>query len=157
MAFTAGQKLRASQMNDAIYTPYFHGNNTTAQSLANATWTSILLQTEVFDTHNGHSTTTNTSRYTAVVSGVYQVTGVVGFAANFTGTRGARIAKGGIALQSGGVFVAAGRGAVTPTVFVALNIGEYVEVQGWQDSGGALSTAGNADVGSGMTLRMLPN
>jgi hypothetical protein len=118
---------------------------TVTQSVANNTWTAITLDTEQQDTYGGHSTSTNTSRYTAQVAGWYTVSGVTVWGNNATGVRGSRIHVNGSAIQGTCQLVTAVTtgsltGVSTPTRTVFLNVGDYVEVGGYQSSGAALST-----------------
>ncbi|MFI8535324.1 hypothetical protein ACIGMX_34405 [Streptomyces aquilus] len=134
--------------------PRFKGYATTAQSLASSTTdTAITLDTEEYDSDNGHSTTTNTSRYTVQVAGTYYIAATLGFAANGSGNRKVGININGASAR-GGVVQAPG---ISTNSFVAcvsteqtLAVGDYVELVGWQTSGGALNTA--VSVGFGPVL-----
>lgn len=125
--------------------PSFRGYATVAQTLTDNTWTSLNIDTEVFDNYGGHSTTTNTSRYTCQLAGLYMVTGVAAFSSNATGNRAVRIAVNGTAVN--GTFVKAPAAAVTAssaqttTALVQLALGDYVEVMGNQNSGAGLATS----------------
>jgi hypothetical protein len=57
----------------------------TSQTLADNTFTAITLGTEDFDTHNFHSTSSNTSRVTPTVAGYYRFSGTVSFESQTTG------------------------------------------------------------------------
>lgn len=117
------------------------------QSVPNGAWTSLNFDLTDRDTYGGHSNVTNNSRYTAVVAGVYELTGGGGFATNATGTRDVAWAKNGTLLTApGGTCTAnAVSGLQTavdaPTLQVFLNVGDYVELQAFQSSGGALNVA----------------
>ncbi|MFD0393322.1 hypothetical protein ACFQ3Z_15940 [Streptomyces nogalater] len=95
-----GDWLMGSAGNGA---PRFRAHQSTAQSLADNTWTSLTLDTEDYDSDNGHSTTTNSSRYTVQVAGTYLVIGSVGLVANATGARAVRLTQNGGAIN--GTFV----------------------------------------------------
>ncbi|WP_037616471.1 hypothetical protein [Streptomyces aureus] len=134
--------------------PRFRGYQTSVQSLADNTWTSLTLDTEAFDSDNGHSTSTNTSRYVVQVAGTYAVTGVAAFAANATGNRAARIAVNGTSIA--GSFVktlaatASHSSGVATHAQVACAVGDYIEVMGLQTSGAALNTSAASDVACAM-------
>ncbi len=122
-----------------------------------ATWATITFTSEGIDSASGHSTSTNTSRYTCVHTGWYHVIGGIAFAANGTGARGARLAVNGTALDRR-VMVQ----AVTPTYTteieinrrISLTAGDYVELQGFQASGGNLATSYTAGAeGSFLAVR----
>lgn len=134
--------------------PRFKGYASTAQSIATGTTdTPITLDTEDYDSDNGHSTTTNTSRYTVQVAGTYSILGTLAFATNATGNRKAGINING-ANARGGAIQAPGFASNSFCEVVAtdqfLNVGDYIELVGWQTSGAALSTS--ATTGFGPTL-----
>jgi hypothetical protein len=162
----AGIRLTAaiyqSDVTDAVNflanPPDFVGTQTVAQSLANATWTAITLDSEQLDSYNGHSTSSNTSRYVCQVAGWYTVSGTVCFASNVSGPRGARIQVNGTAMEGLASFMqtvsaAADAGMTTPTRDVVLAVNDYVEVAGYQNSGGALNTAVDPDLSPGLWVR----
>lgn len=113
-------------------------------SLTTSVWGAIGFDTEDEDNVSGHDTVTNNSRYTAVYAGWYMCSGGINFAANATGQRGARWAVNGTAYNGGiGVLVppnASGATAISATTQrLFLNVGDYVELQGFQSSGGGLN------------------
>lgn len=122
-----------------------------AQTISDVTWTSITFTAEDIDSHNGHSTAVNTSRYVAQVNGVYLLGGGMWWAANSTGVRIGRWAKNGSLLVGSGVevptIVGGQVGVAYKPYLVTLNVSDYVELQGWQNSGGNLDTyvGGGAD------------
>ncbi|MDT0435599.1 MULTISPECIES: hypothetical protein [Streptomyces] len=134
--------------------PRFRGYATVAQALSNDTWTPLTLDSEFFDSDNGHSTTTNTSRFVVPVAGTWDVTGSVGFAANGTANRAVRITVNGAAVT--GSFVktssatAAGSCGLVTVCQVVCAVNDYIEVQGNQNSGGALNTNAGSDVCSSL-------
>ena len=116
----------------------------------------ILFDTEAYDTDTMHSTSTNTSRVTATTTGLYLVTAALGFAANTTGYRLAQIRKNSAGAVGSGTRVAIASASAVPTgatslsfsAYVQLTAGDYVEMFGLQNSGGALATV--AGVGETM-------
>lgn len=134
--------------------PRFRGYQGSAQSLADNTWTSLTLDTEAYDSDNGHSTSTNTSRYTVQVAGTYVITGSASFAANATGNRAGRITVNGTAIP--GSFVktlaatASHSSAVQCAAQAVCSVGDYIEIQGLQTSGAALNTSAGTDVACSM-------
>lgn len=131
--------------NFALGAPVFSGVQGTAQSIPNGAWTSFTIDTELLDADGGHSTVTNTSRYTATVPGTYLVIGTSGWAGNVTGKRWVRLALNGAAINGTGcgsdAHAAINVGGHATSTVVALNGStDYVEVQGQQASGGALNT-----------------
>lgn len=152
--WTAGEIVTAAMLNanvrDSINyllaPPAAALRQTSAQSLGNAAWTALTFDTEDVDNDNAHSTSTNTSRYVAQTAGWHRVNGGnVGFAANSTGRRGTRLAVNGSELNGGQcVGYIAGANAVVQAIVgrdVFLNVGDYLEVQAFQESGANLNTA----------------
>lgn len=96
---------------------------------------------ERFDTHNMHDTTTNTSRLTCKTAGLYLLCGGLTFAANSTGRRRVYIRL------NGSTTLAAHEQNASPiyetfldiTTLYKLVVGDYVEIVGYQDSGSSLS------------------
>lgn len=126
------------------------------QTLTTAVWTSITMDASTVDTYGMHSNVTNNSRATAIVSGWYRPSGCVAFAASATGTRGARFAVNGTAVAGTAQFgppTAAGSAAIAAVTFpIFLNAGDYVEIQGVQNSGGNLNTLVASDLDSTLAL-----
>lgn len=130
---------------------------TAGQSTLTGTANAILLDSESLDTYGGHSTTTNTSRYTPAVPGYYAVFGVIAWVGNATGYRELMIAKNGstTAVPAGCAIVPAVSVTTTVSHFAVVQCNgttDYIEIYG-QQSAGTLSTAVTAtNQQSGMTV-----
>ncbi|AEW92927.1 MULTISPECIES: hypothetical protein [Streptomycetaceae] len=140
--------------------PVFVGvQGAATQSLANTATTAINLDTNVIDFYGGHSTSFSTSRYVCQQPGYYTVSGTVVYTANATGMRGAHACVNGASnpIQGCAAQVPAGptynTAVALPARDVYLNQGDYVEIYGWQSSGGTLSTQYAADQASMLYLR----
>ena len=165
--FVAGAVLTAAQLNanvrDAgnffLSTPVCELRQTAAQSIPNSSVTAINFDTEDIDTDGMHSTSTNTSRATAVTAGRYQVSGGVGFAGNATVRRQASIAGNGTSLNAVSGLFPPGSASLLRMVDQAkttyLAVGDYLQTLGFQESGGALNTVVDADHQSGMSVRWI--
>lgn len=166
--WTAGEIVAASYMNSNIRdagnfflaTPVFEGRQTVSQNASSSTDTAITFDTEDIDNDGGHSTSSNTSRFTAQTAGRYQVSGGVGWNGNATGRREAIIAVNGTRNNGSEAGVAVGGNANsvyvpsrTKTIF--LNVNDYVEIFGWQDSGGTLGTWVTTSGQSSMSVRWI--
>lgn len=161
-----GNYMTAALWNASVYNgltfalnvPCFHGYQSASQSIASNTWSAISLNVTTMDSYSGHSDTTNNSRYTAQVSGWYMVSGVVAFGANATGFRAAKVNVNGTTLLNAGNGYAQNTGGTfscpvtTPNRPVFLNSGDYVELYGFQNSGGALSTSALGELACGLTV-----
>jgi hypothetical protein len=168
--WVTGEVVTASEMNTNISDvltfllapPIFKGYQTVAQTLTSGTFTAVLLDSEVVDSSGMHSTVSNTSRATAVYPGWYDKGGGCTFAANATGRRLNRVVINNAtvvpASLSGIPANAAAIGWAYRSDFAYLNVGEYVEDQIFQDSGGNLATfVTNTEYDPSMTLRWCSN
>lgn len=155
-AVTSGSIATAAQFNALkaaidfwALTPRCYAYGSATQSLTTATYTMLTLGAEVFDiVQSGdtamHDNATNSSRITIRTPGKYALTGQISYAANATGVRkclivknGATVlAEAGIPAISGGMTSVVGAG---PAI-VPLAAGDFVELQAFQSSGGALAT-----------------
>lgn len=127
-----------------------------AQSIASTALVPILLDLESIDTDSGHSTTTNTSRYTAQTSGWYDARGNITFAANTSGIRQGMFRINGSTYFGEAEVNATGtfETAVTLADYAYLNAGDYLEILGYQNSGGAINT-GLTRNGSRLSVRWI--
>ena len=140
------QKFLAA--NDATYgKDLCQMRRTTSQSLTASTWTAISFDAEDFDAAGGHSTSTNTSRYTAQASGKYRLTAAITF--NYTtGTptlagifrkNGSGTGIGGAITGSYTTLNCASSGQNTlilATTYVALAATDWVDVAVWCNGSG---------------------
>lgn len=135
--------------------PRFQGYSTSSQAIANGVnFISCTLDTEIFDSDGGHSTVTNTSRYTVQVAGTYLLVASVGYPINSTGNRAVRVGINGSGAQGGQSVTSAfatNSWYGIATTAAPLNVGDFVECQTWQNSGGSLSTNGGVAIGPTLT------
>lgn len=122
-----------------IMTSSWSTPNNVASPLDTAPWNGTQI-----DNWGGHSNTVNSSRYTIQVAGVYQVSALMTWTANATGVREADFQKNGSAL-AGSVAVSQVSAAqfcsvALPAYNIACDVGDYLEVGGYQNSGAALNT-----------------
>lgn len=138
--------------------PRFRGYQVTAQTCTTNVWTSLNIDTEAYDSDNGHSTSTNTSRYTVQVAGTYLVTASVGWTSATGGNRAVRIAVNGSAIPGSFVktvpAVSGSTGLVT-VAQVACVVGDYIEAQGNQNSGADLTTSNATDVACSLATQWI--
>lgn len=121
---------------------------TAVTSMPNGTATAILFDTEEDDTDSMHSIATNTSRIVCNAAGLYQVIATLGFAASATGYRRVDLRKNGGATPFATVSVAAApslSSAIQVVAKVPLAVGDYIEMYGTQNSGGALASVAGSD------------
>ena len=121
--------------------PYAQIGRSTDQSIPNSTLTAVLWTTEVSDSHAGHSTVTNTSRYTATVAGLYEVSCSLPWDPNATGVREMFFRINNTTSYAGD----RSQASTVATIMTAasrllrLAVNDYVEIVTWQNSGGALN------------------
>lgn len=136
--------------------PVIRVHQATTQTLANVTFTAINMDAETEDSPlNWHSTTVNNSRITPQIAGEYEVIGYYSCAVNNTGDRAAQIRKNGSSTGASPRTPYAAvpspksnqvAGGVMCFGYVEMNgTTDYVELMGFQDSGGNLDTFANAD------------
>lgn len=102
-------------------------------------WTTVPLAAEEVDTANGHSTSTNTSRYVCQRAGHYDVSSVVGYNGNTAGVRGVRYMKNGAtSLSHWSIITPPYAGTATshagPSLTIPLAVGDYLELQTFQSA-----------------------
>lgn len=117
-------------------------------AITTGTVTALTFDSERYDNGSLHSTSANTSRLTAPITGLYMIGGHVRFAANATGTRQVLIRLNGATFLEPDSKANLGAGAAvdfTVTTAYQLVAGDYVELIVFQDSGGNLNVtaAGN--------------
>jgi hypothetical protein len=122
-------------------TPQARVYNSGPPTISHNTTTALTFNSERFDHGDLHSTSSNTSRLTAPVAGLYSVGANFRFAANATGQRyGALRVNGSTVIAED--MVLPGSAAVLPRLVLStiwrLAAGDYVEVLAFQTSGGAL-------------------
>lgn len=140
--------------------PLFYAVAATTQSIPNDTSAAVNFTAETYDTASGHSTTTNTSRYTATKAGYYLCSGAVAFQFNnTTGSRAAFLSKNGVgwAGSSGSIVPVNGlpTRVVTPAAIINLALNDYVELWAYQNAGIATSTEATASNASSLSVAFL--
>lgn len=125
--------------------PFCVLRKTSTQATSNTTWTAISWDIEDIDSDGAHSNVTNNTRYTSQTDGWYLVVAQLHWTANATGHREIRIRKnannsdfyGWNAMYANDGAEAAD---IQTSAYIFLAVGDYIEVMGWQSSGGSLST-----------------
>lgn len=116
---------------------------TAVQSIANA-GAVLTFDGEVFDSHNMHSTSVNTSRITPTVAGYYRFEGIVHWSAVTGARRGLGIRINGGTIYYGGISTGTAVGAIghPASLIIYMNgTTDYAEAYAFQDSGSATNTA----------------
>lgn len=125
--------------------PYCVVHNASAQSLTSGTIAVLTQDTDDSDVLAMHSTATNTSRIVAPSAGLYIAYATLNFAAHATGVRIGNIRKNAAGSSVGGTSLGYVELATSGTITYVQVMGltylaatDYVEVFGYQNSGGAL-------------------
>ncbi len=115
------------------------------QSVTTATITGINWTTEAADNASIHSTVTNTTRFTIPTSGQYLVNGYLEWASNATGERIIYLYANGVGImQKSKPASALGSTGDDITALRFFTAGDYVEIAGYQNSGGNLNVGTNS-------------
>lgn len=132
--------------------------NSTTQSINTNSATEVTFNSENFDTDGFHSTSTNTGRMTipSGKAGKYLIIGYIDFNINGTGYRQAELLKNGSQLVSGyyvnrSVGTSAETG-VNPVAVADCAVGDYITMNAFQDSGGALTIGTYGSTRSSLTV-----
>lgn len=126
----------------------FFARQGSGQVIAAATYTALTFGGEDIDVANGHSTSTNTGRYTAQAAGKYRLVGSIAipnFGASGAAIIGAYYKNGAvIATDAKAAFVnpAAQATLVMPTYYVSLAATDYVELRVFNATGFTTDVSG---------------
>lgn len=118
--------------------PIFSAYLSSAQSVADSTWTKIQADTEEFDTESCYDNTTN-YRFTPTVAGYYQVNGQAIFSGS-TGRVSVAVYKNGSQAKEGCMPSNFGgsttiMSAAVSTLIYLNGTTDYIELYGWQNGG----------------------
>lgn len=105
-------------------------------------WHVVALNSESYDTDGLHDTSTNNSRITCLLAGYYVIIGQIEFQENDTGIRAAGIKLNGltyIAITHQNNVGASLHTSVQVATLYHLAVNDYVELYGYQNSGGNLN------------------
>jgi hypothetical protein len=154
--WVVGETVTAAYMNSNVRdTGNFFLNapsarvfNSATLSIANGVSTAITFNSERWDNDGIHSTSSNTGRLTCVTAGVYDIGVALGWAAN---TAGVRIVR--LRLNGGATYVgiddrnatSSGNSECAFSVPWKLAAADFVEVEVFQNSGGALNVSASAE------------
>lgn len=124
------------------YTEGARAHHTAAQSIPNATWTNLALNSERYDTDAIHDPVVNNSRLTCKTAGKYIITSSIMFAASAIGERHSRIRLNNLVniVNQNYDTMAAGTPIIFLSTIYALIVGDYLEVGVWQNTGGNLNS-----------------
>jgi hypothetical protein len=149
--FAAGEFPTAAKLNQIQTALNFMQNPPRAVAFASAAqshpttavFSTVNLDAETLDTDGMHDLVTSNSRLTVQTAGKYIINGQITFASNVTGRRAGRIiinnTGGGNLGQTEVATGSSTTAVVIPPIEAALVAGDFIEMQGFQTSGGALA------------------
>lgn len=152
-----GERLPSAKFNEAmeilntdlsavpaIGARVYHNAN---QSITDATVTFLSFNNERWDTNSFHDNTTNNSRLTCPLAGKHLIVCTLEFASNATGFRQANFKLNNTTYIGGLVCVSVtGAGTfVGITTIYNLALNDYIQVEVYQNSGGALNVTTGAN------------
>lgn len=154
-AGTASKIASASAMSPLMYSTKAY--QTTGVSIPANTWTDVTFDSEEWDDANWHSTSANTNRITVDFTGRVQV--IANYAANSTSNTnvGIRIQKNGVTVARSLNAAPASSSELHQCVLAAevpVTPGDYVNIQVYQNTGGAV-TSGTGTAGTSLTVRRI--
>jgi hypothetical protein len=118
------------------------------QTISNNTLTSVTWDTETLDSNAYHSTSTNTDRITipSGKAGKYMVGFTLTYTGSSTGIRVGQIRKNGTSVSQTNIQSISGAGntVLSKTHVIDLTVGDYIDLQAYQNSGGNLDLLANA-------------
>ena len=137
--------------------PAFNAYTITTQTIATNTFTKIQYNVKTFDTNTNYDNTTN-YRFTPTVAGYYQINGNFAMAGAASGYCQIAIYKNGGQVASGSGIpnnTNVGGMCFAGTVLFLNGSTDYVEIYGWQNSGGnlGLQTSTGFNTFSGVMVR----
>lgn len=160
------QAYRGGQWRDVSYSPAIVANlrNSGNSPLTNGNWAIVPFDVEEIDTVDGHSNTTNNSRWYAPLSGYYQVSATGAFTAsnNTSSQRGVRIRRNGDGghYRSATVLYFVGPNSLvqlaTPAPLVYLAAGDFLDVQMFYNSTDTLTTYADANLATTLSVTAVP-
>jgi hypothetical protein len=143
MTFLAGQPLTAADLEEETNNkPLCVLTHSTTQSIPNSTVTSFTADTEIHDwsVTAMHDTAVNPNRITIQKAGLYLITATITFPTNTTGRRALELWQ-----NSATQFrvaqvppVTGGETTLNCSHYIDLAGGDFMQVRGFQDSGGSL-------------------
>lgn len=154
MAFTAGQKLRASDLS----LPVCVARQTTVQSINPNAWVPLTFQVADYDP-DGLFNAASPTRVTVQRKGLYRVSAVAPFTVAATIRIGCQIQKNGAAVPMGTLNLPAGSlaaGGVAPTppgLLLQLAAGDYVSAAAVHTHSAALNTIVVADTAAFLSVQ----
>jgi hypothetical protein len=135
--------FRLSELSQIPNGQCVKANATAVQGMADSVFTSMPLAGEDFDTRKMHDNVTNNTRLTCKAVGRYLINGQIVFSTNANGLRSASIKLNNatfIATQKQPA-AASETTIVNVTTICQLAVNDYVELIGYQTSGGVLNTS----------------
>jgi hypothetical protein len=124
--------------------PAFSAYPNSSQSTTTSVFTKIQLNAEIFDTASCFDSTTN-YRFLPNVAGYYQINGNISFSGSASGYAQIAIYKNGTGYQQGSIApnnTAVGAQCSVSSLVYLNGTTDYVELWGWQNSGGSLALLG---------------
>ena len=152
--WTAGETVTAALMNthlrdnltaivaaNPLVVPAARVYNNANQSIANSSLTTVAFNSEYFDTDTIHDTSTNNSRLTCKTAGIYLIEGGVSFNTNGGHDVALNVLLNGTTnikqVRYRAVVAYLAKIEISTTYSLAVN--DYVELQAFQNSGGAVN------------------
>lgn len=169
--FASGDQLDATKINEnfaslktAVEGVSSHEavrvRNSTIISIPNNSDTALTFDTEDFDSASMHSVTSQTSRLTAITSGIYILCGDASFAENSTGVRAWKIRVNGTTEIARSIVPTSDNSNSTELTICTtyrFQVGEYAELIARQNSGSSINIYTLPNYSPSFTMTKLSN
>lgn len=121
--------------------PRVHAYQSSPNTLPNAAYYTISMQSTAYDSHTMHSNTTNNERLTCKAAGIYHVTAQIHINTSATGNRIIVIRRNGAGVGfHKETITTAGTCLLNVSADVPMNVNDYLDFQVYQSSGSSLNT-----------------
>lgn len=133
---------------EAGFTEGARVTHSAAQAIGTGAWATLAFNTERWDTHGLHDNAVNNSRLTCKTAGKYSIKGQARFDLNAAGKRSIMITLNGSTELCHNALLNLGAGtyvSVNVETIYDLAVGDYVELEVYQDSGGDLNVTQRAN------------
>ena len=124
-------------------TPAFRAGLSSAQSISNGTYTTIIFNSEQYDTNNAYNTSNGRFTVPSGESGKYFFYGHYRYQTASSFNSNIEIHKNGSQVAHFGGGTKSNYPSNSISYSADLSVGDYIEVKAWQESGGSLDLTGN--------------
>lgn len=152
LAIASGKRFRMQSQNRTRYlNSMARAYETSAQTINNTTVTVLTFTSESFDTDGLHSTSSNTSRFTAAIAGKYLASSTVSLTSGGVTAELLRVLVNGAGnyAETRDTYTSANTSFLTVMTILSLAANDYVEFAVFHDAGVSITTAPESQTPNG--------